>query len=97
MPANGRRDLIRRLKFNEELYEMYVALNILRVIKSRRLKWVDLVPPMGERRGECGLLAGKPERNNLQHVGLGGRLFQLMLKKKDGHMDWIDRAEFGDS
>jgi hypothetical protein len=36
---------------NEELYALYSSPTIIRVIKSRRLKWVGHVARMGERRG----------------------------------------------
>jgi hypothetical protein len=31
------------------------------VIKSRRLRWGGHVARMGDRRGACGILVGKPE------------------------------------
>jgi hypothetical protein len=37
---------------NEELYALYSSPNIIRVIKSRRLRWTERVARMGERRGE---------------------------------------------
>jgi hypothetical protein len=40
----------RRLN-NEELYALYSSPNIIRVIKSRRLRWAGHVAHMGERRG----------------------------------------------
>ena len=36
---------------NRELYALYSSPDIIRVIKSRRLKWAGLVARMGERRG----------------------------------------------
>jgi hypothetical protein len=36
---------------NKELYALYSSLNIIRVIKSRRLRWAGHVARMGERRG----------------------------------------------
>jgi hypothetical protein len=36
---------------NEELFALYSALNIIRVIKSRRLIWTGHVAGMGERKG----------------------------------------------
>ena len=41
----------RRL-YNEELNDMYSSLNIVRVIKSRRMRWAGHVARMGEER-EC--------------------------------------------
>jgi hypothetical protein len=34
---------------NEELYGLYFLLNIIRVIKSRRLRWAGHIARMGER------------------------------------------------
>jgi hypothetical protein len=41
---------------NEELNDLYCSPNVVRVIKSRRLRWVGLVARMGERRGLCRVL-----------------------------------------
>ena len=38
-----------------------VSLNIVRVIKSRRMRWAGHVALMGERRGVYRVLVGKPE------------------------------------
>jgi hypothetical protein len=46
---------------NKELYALYSSPNIIRVIKSRRLKWAGHVTRMGERRGAYRALVGKPE------------------------------------
>ena len=46
---------------NEELNDIYCSPNIVRVIKSRRMKWVGHVARMGERRGVFGVLVRKPE------------------------------------
>jgi hypothetical protein len=43
---------------NEELNGLYSLPNIVRVIKSRRLKWAGHVARMGE--GVCRVLLGKP-------------------------------------
>ena len=73
---------------NEELNDVYCSLNIVRVIKSRRMRWVRHVARIGERRGVYRLLVGKPEgkrplgrprrrwedgiKVDLQEVGCGG-------------------------
>jgi len=36
---------------NEELYDRYSATNIIRVIKSRGIRWAGHVARVGERRG----------------------------------------------
>ena len=45
----------------EKLNDLYCSSNIVRVIKSRRMRWVGHVAPMGERRGVYKVLVGKPE------------------------------------
>jgi len=79
---------------NEELNDLYSSPNIVRVIKSRRMRWAGHVPRMGER-GVYTVLVGKPEgqrplgrprrrwvdniRTDLEEVGCG-------------YMDWIGLA-----
>ena len=46
---------------NEELNDLYCSPNIVRGIKSRRMRWVGHVARMGERRGVYRVLVGKPE------------------------------------
>jgi hypothetical protein len=46
---------------NEELNYLYSSPNIIRVIKSRRMRWVGHVPCMGEKRGAYRILVGRPE------------------------------------
>jgi hypothetical protein len=72
---------------NEELNDLYSSPNTVRVIKSRRMTWVEHVARRG-RRGVYSVLVGKPERKkprgrprrkwednikmDLQEVGCGG-------------------------
>ena len=46
---------------NEELNDLYCSPNIVRVIKSRRMRWTGHVACMGEERGVYRVLVGKPE------------------------------------
>jgi hypothetical protein len=46
---------------NKELFALYYSPNIIRVIKSRRLRWAGHVARMGERRGAYRSLVGKSE------------------------------------
>jgi hypothetical protein len=46
---------------NEELNGLYSSPNIVRVVKSRRLRWAGHVARMGEDRGVHRVLVGKPE------------------------------------
>jgi hypothetical protein len=45
---------------NEELHNLYAAPNIIRVIKSRRMRRAGRVPRMGEMRNAYSTLVGKP-------------------------------------
>jgi hypothetical protein len=46
---------------NDELHSLYSSLNIVRVIKSRRMRWAGHVACMGEGRGVYRILVGRPE------------------------------------
>jgi len=46
---------------NEELNDQYCSSNIVRAIKSGRMRWAGHVARMGERRGIYRVLVGKPE------------------------------------
>jgi len=81
---------------SEELNDLHCSPNIVRVIKSRRMRWEGHVARMGERRGVYRVLVGKPEgkrplgrprhrwedniKMEIQEVGCGG-------------MDWIELAQ----
>ena len=76
-----------RRSHNEELKDLYSSLNIVLVIKLRRMRWAGHVVHMGEERGVCRFLLGKLEgrrplgrprrrwvdniRMDLQEVGCG--------------------------
>jgi hypothetical protein len=45
---------------NKELYALYCLLDILRVIKSRRMIWVGRVARMGREKAHTGFLVGRP-------------------------------------
>ena len=46
---------------NEELNDLYSSPNIVRVIKSRRMRWAGHEARMGEKRGVYRVLVLKPE------------------------------------
>jgi hypothetical protein len=50
----------RKLHSNE-LLDLYSSPSIIRIIKSRRMRWVGYVARSGEKRNAYGLLVGKPE------------------------------------
>jgi len=50
-----------RKLYNEELLDLYSLPNIVRVVKSRTMRWAGHVARMGEGRGVHRILVGKPE------------------------------------
>jgi hypothetical protein len=46
---------------SDELYDLYFSPNIIRVIKSRIMRWVGHVALMGERKGAYRILIGRLE------------------------------------
>ena len=51
----------KRKLHNEELSDLYSLPNIVRVVKSRKMRWAGHVARMGEERGVQRVLVGKPE------------------------------------
>jgi hypothetical protein len=50
---------------NEELNDLYFSSSIIRVIKSRRMRWAGRVALTEERRGSCTVFVWKPEGKRL--------------------------------
>ena len=73
-----KRDEVRgewRKLHNEELNDLYCSPNIVRVIKSRRMKWAGHVARMGEGRGVYRVLVGKlKERDHWGDPDVDGRI-----------------------
>jgi hypothetical protein len=68
---------------NEELNVLYSLPNIVRVIKSRRLRWAGHVARMGEGRVVYRFLVGKPEgRDRWGDRSLDGRIMLRWIFKK---------------
>jgi hypothetical protein len=58
---------------NEEIHNLYSSPSIIRIIKSRRMRWAGHVARMGEKRNVYRLLVGKPEgKRPLGRPRLGG-------------------------
>jgi hypothetical protein len=77
---------------NEELYDLYSSPSIIRIIKSRRMRWVGHVARMEEERNAYRLLVGKPEgrrplgrprRRWLDNVRID------LVEVEWGDVDWI--------
>jgi len=81
---------------NEELKDLYSSPNIVRVIKSRRMRWVGHVAHMGEKRSVYRVLVGKPEGR--RPLGRPRRRWvdniRMDLQEvRCGYMDWIGLAQ----
>jgi hypothetical protein len=48
-----------RILHNEELHNMYASPNVIRMIKSRRMRWTEHVAHIGEMRNVYKILVGK--------------------------------------
>ena len=77
---------------NEELNDLYSSHNIVRVIKSRIMRWAGHIACMGERRGLYRVLVGKKEGK--RPLGRPRRRWEGNIKMdlqevRCGLMDWI--------
>ena len=86
-------------KVHEELSDLYSLPNIVRVVKSRRMRWAGHVARVGEERGVHRVLVGKPEGKRslgrprrrwednikmaLQEVGGGGGNWMELAQDRD--------------
>jgi len=81
---------------NEELNDLYSLLNIVRVVKSRRMRWAGHVARMGEDRDVHRVLVGKPEGKG--PLGRPRRRWEDDIKMDlqevgRGRGDWMEFAE----
>jgi hypothetical protein len=49
-----------RKLLNKDLHDLYSSPSIIRIIKSRRMRWAGHVTRVGEKRNAYILLVGKP-------------------------------------
>jgi hypothetical protein len=81
---------------NEELHNLYSSPNIIRMIKSRRMRWPGYVARLGATRNAYRMLVGKPEGK--RPLGRPRRRWVDNIKtdlRKIGcsGMDWIELAQ----
>jgi hypothetical protein len=76
---------------NKELYALYSSPDIIRVIKSRRLRWAGHVACMGERRGAYRVLVGKPEGR--RPLGRPRRRWEDNIKMDIREVGWGRRLD----
>jgi hypothetical protein len=78
---------LRRLH-KEELNDLYSSPNIMRVIKSRRMRWVGHVARMGEKTGAYRILVGRPEGR--RPLGRPRRRWEDNMKLDIREVGWED-------
>ena len=80
---------------NEELRDLYSLRSIVRVVKSRRMRWAWHVAGMGEGRGVHRVLVGKPEGK--RPLGSPRRRWEdnikMDLREVGGGGDWMELAQ----
>ena len=84
---------------NAELHALYSSPNIIRNLKSRRLRWVGHVARMEQSRNACRVLVGKPDEE--RPLGRPRRRWEDNIKMELREVgsdpgDWIDLAEDND-
>ena len=81
---------------NEELSDLYALSNIVREVKSRRMRWTGHEARMGEGRGVYRVLVGKPEGK--RPLGRPRRRWEDNIKTSSGGGMWgygLDRVGSG--
>jgi hypothetical protein len=68
---------------------MYSSPNIIRMIKSRRMRWAGHVAQMRETRNACRILVGKPEGK--RPLGRPRRRWVDNIKMDLGEIGWDGR------
>ena len=72
---------------NGELHRLYCSSNIVKVPKSRRLRWADYVSRLEEGRSAFKILIGKPtELHNLYRSPNIGRVIKSRRLRWAGHV-----------
>ena len=80
----------------EELSDLYSLLNIVRVVKSRRMRWAGHVARMGQGRGVHRVLVGKPEGKRplgRPRRRWGDNIKMDLQEVGGGCKDWMELAQ----
>ena len=85
-----------RKLYNEELNDLYSLPNIVRVVKSRRMRWAGHVARMGEDRGVHRVSVGKPEGKRPLGRPRRRREYNIKMDHQEGgggRGDWMELAQ----
>jgi hypothetical protein len=74
--------------YNKELHDLYSSPSIVKIIKSRRMRWAGHVARMGEKRNDYRLLVGKPDGK--RPLGRPRRRWVDNIKMDLGEVEWGD-------
>jgi hypothetical protein len=73
---------------NEELHDLYSSPTVIKIIKSRRMRWAGHVSRMEEKRNAYRLLVGKPEGK--RPLGRPRRKWMNNISMDLGEVEWGD-------
>jgi hypothetical protein len=80
---------------NEELHNLYSSPSIIRMIKSRRMRWAGHVAPM-EKRNTYRILVRKPEGKRPLGIPSRSWVDNIKMDLREigwGDVDWINLAQ----
>jgi hypothetical protein len=72
---------------NEELHNLYCWPSIIRIIKSRRMRWAGHVARMGKKRNAYRILMGKPDGK--RPLGIPRRRWEDNIKMDLREIGWM--------
>jgi hypothetical protein len=81
---------------NEELHNLYSSPNIIRMIRSKRIRWTGHVARMGETRNAYRILVGNPEGKRPVERSRRRWMDNIKIDLRGircGGMDWIELAQ----
>jgi hypothetical protein len=85
---------------NYEVHDLYSSPNIVRVIKSRRMRWAGHVASMAEGKGVYGFFVGRPNEKRqlgrVRHRWEDNIKIDIRERGIDG-ANWIQLAQDGSS
>jgi hypothetical protein len=95
-PKRNEETRVRRKLHNEELHRLYSLPNIIRIIKSVRMRWTGYVARVGEKRNTYRILVGKPEGKSTLGRSICSWVDKIKMDLREtgwNGMDWINLAQ----